>query len=172
MGGVKKPSLRLPIRSAEPALSPTHKGFPLPDLFWQNFCYPFSMIISYGTTDRLATVMDTRVRRLELIAGNVANVDTPGYKGKDLDFSALLEQAGEALPLRRTDARHLGGSSAESDGLPVVETQGTSRPDGNNVSVEEEMVKLNTTNLEYNIATQLLSKKLRGLKEAIQSSSR
>lgn len=130
------------------------------------------MIISYGTTDRLATVMDTRVRRMELIAGNVANVDTPGYKGKDLDFASLLEQAGESLNLQRNDPRHLGGEGGDAEHLPVVESRETSRPDGNNVSVEEEMVKLNTTNLEFNIATQLLSKKLRSIKEAIQSSAR
>ena len=75
--------------------------------------------------------------RLSLIAENVANADTPGYRARDLpDFAAAFRAAD--LSMRQTRAGHVAGGSS----LPaVVLAKGSASPDGNTVSLETEMVR-------------------------------
>jgi flagellar basal-body rod protein FlgB len=54
-------------------------------------------------------------QRLGVLAANLANADTPGFKARDIDFSAVLSQSGEtALPLQVTHAAHIALSDADS----------------------------------------------------------
>jgi flagellar basal-body rod protein FlgB len=89
--------------------------------------------------------------RQEVIASNIANADTPGYKTLDLespaDFSSALQEARDA----------------------VVEVPGmTSRNDGNNVSIDREARLLSENTIRFNLATQLLRGKLKGIRSAIE----
>jgi flagellar basal-body rod protein FlgB len=89
--------------------------------------------------------------RQEVIASNIANADTPGYKTLDLespvDFSAALQEARDA----------------------VVEVPGmTSRNDGNNVSIDREARLLSENTIRFNLATQLLRGQLKGIRSAIE----
>lgn len=90
--------------------------------------------------DILATVenaMRFRSARQGVLAMNVANADTPGYKRVDLEFDAELARAG----LERTSARHLAGSHEGPLGTQrVVDEQAAPRPDGNNVNPDREVV--------------------------------
>ena len=108
---------------------------------------------------RLRRAMDVMAARGELIASNVGNLDTPGYRAKDLDFDAALQRAvGERerkVPLRTTRPGHISGTGAsaalrprEVRGLPV-------RNDGNNVNLEREMLALAETRRRYQVATRL-----------------
>lgn len=75
--------------------------------------------------------------RLSLIAENVANADTPGYRARDLPDFAATFQAGD-LSLRQTRSGHIAGGAS----LPaVVLAEGSASPDGNTVSLEAEMVR-------------------------------
>ena len=75
--------------------------------------------------------------RLSLIAENVANADTPGYRARDLpDFATTYEEG--ALSLRQT---RVGHRAAGTPLATIVATEGTGSPDGNTVSLEEEMVR-------------------------------
>ncbi len=109
--------------------------------------------------------------RQNVLAQNVANAETPGYNAKDLkpfSFGHALELA-EALPVARTNPAHFAGGSGASP-VPVVETdtdaQETS-PDGNRVSVEEQMMKVADTGMEYQTITGLYRKQLGLLKTAL-----
>jgi flagellar basal-body rod protein FlgB len=77
--------------------------------------------------------------RMAVIAENVANADTPGYKAKDMPaFAEVYEAAGQDM--RTTRPGHLAG--AMSSGLPMADTvRGHEAPNGNSVSLEAEMVK-------------------------------
>ena len=77
--------------------------------------------------------------RLGLIARNVAQADTPGYKAVDLeDFSATFQDGAETM--RATRAGHFSSAGHMMD--PVVQTDGGEMsPDGNTVSLSHEMVK-------------------------------
>ena len=77
--------------------------------------------------------------RMAVIAENVANADTPGYKAKDVPpFAEVYEEAG--LELRATRPGHLGAPEDAMTSIPDV-TRGHESPNGNSVSLEAEMVK-------------------------------
>lgn len=75
--------------------------------------------------------------RLALIAENVANADTPGYRARDLpDFSEVFEKG--APSLRQTRPGHL---PAINDSPALIEMNGIASLDGNTVSLETELVR-------------------------------
>jgi flagellar basal-body rod protein FlgB len=77
--------------------------------------------------------------RMAVIAQNVANADTPGYKAKDVPGFAEVF-AGEGLQLRTSRSGHFGAASQAS--APIADTvRGHESPNGNSVSLEAEMVK-------------------------------
>jgi len=102
----------------------------------------------------LERYLDLSAKRQELISSNIANVDTPGYRTRDIDFHGEL-------------ARAVSGD--DSDTEPIVhEVHGlTARPDGNNVSVDREGLLLSEVQLQFNIAEQLLKDNFKTLNLAI-----
>lgn len=122
------------------------------------------------TTEALSRFLDVDVARYKLITTNLANIDTPGYHTRDLDFHAEL---------RRSAAEASGASYSkiEGDGLtpasyqPVARTvRGLmERPDGNNVSVERESLLLAETQMKYNLGVQLLKDQFHTISLAINS---
>lgn len=91
-------------------------------------------------------------RRASLLAENIANADTPGYKPRDLKpFSAALDQA-TVVP-ERTNPMHLPGLLAN-----VAESfarDGETAPDGNAVRIDLELTKLADTQTEQNLVSSL-----------------
>ena len=114
----------------------------------------------------LASGLDLRTRRQSAIAANIANADTPGYRGVDVSFAAALGRAGSTLPLTGTDPRHLTGAGS-SGGDSLVLSGGALRRDGNDVDVDGEMGKLARNQIEYQFLARALGSKFRKLKEAI-----
>jgi len=78
-------------------------------------------------------------RRQSVIADNIANADTPGFKAKDLERSSVFTDS--SLKLRNTNPKHFdaGQSAAE---VTVINTPSLSSesPNGNNVSLEQQMM--------------------------------
>jgi flagellar basal-body rod protein FlgB len=104
--------------------------------------------------DRLAfsleRYMDLLSARQKLVASNVANADTPGYKTRDLDFQSEFQSAVAGPPRAR-----------EVAGL-------TTRNDGNNVSLDREARLLAENALRFNLASNLLRSQVRAVRTAIQ----
>lgn len=112
-------------------------------------------------------------RRLDLIAGNLANLDTPGYRTRDFDFQANLKTAlaglpGQSLPLARTHAGHLGGNGGQ--GVPAAQevATGQERNDGNNVRLDRETMLLSRTQSAYVLASTFLQGEVRRTLGAIK----
>jgi flagellar basal-body rod protein FlgB len=82
--------------------------------------------------------------RQQLIVSNMANIDTPGYHTKDLDFQASIRQA-----MNEGNNVQFEPVSRELQGLPE-------RPDGNNVSIDRESLLLSQTQLQNQIGVQLV----------------
>lgn len=77
--------------------------------------------------------------RMGVIAANVANADTPGFKAQDIgDFASLW--AAEGAAMRATRPGHLARPQAAS--MPARDGGGSEAPNGNSVSLEKEMVKM------------------------------
>lgn len=87
----------------------------------------------------LQTAMRFRLARETVLAGNVANADTPGYRRRDLDFEGVLSET--RTRMARTDAGHLPARSGDPARARVVMGPRGSRPDGNGVDLDQELVE-------------------------------
>ncbi len=119
-------------------------------------------------TNSLFALLSARQRwlgaRFNLLAQNVANADTPGYAARDLDkasFERLLARrlAGTGPEvLQRTDPRHLGGAPLRITAEARVIRSEDVAPDGNAVTLAEQVEKLAATERDYALATSLFRK--------------
>ncbi len=105
-------------------------------------------------TDNLEKYMDLLDVRQKLVASNIANADTPGYKTEDLDFQSAFTQA-------------LHGQNPE----PVQPTGLTTKNDGNNVDLDREARLLAENALRFSVATNLMKSQLTRIKEAIKETT-
>lgn len=112
--------------------------------------------ISTGPMPWLERYLDLAAYRHGVIAGNLANIDTPDYAARDIDFQRELDAA-----LRQ---------ASPAQGPPVVRNVPdlVARPDGNNVSLERETALLAQTQIQFQIGTQLLRAQFRRLQTAIR----
>lgn len=104
-------------------------------------------------------------KRQEVLANNLANVNTPGYKRLDVNFDGALSKA--LQDIRSGDENAL---DALSNLKPQVQQDSSAiavRSDGNSVDVDQEMAFLAENNIRYNALVQLSQKKLEVLKYAI-----
>jgi flagellar basal-body rod protein FlgB len=118
----------------------------------------------------LRTRMQWHQERQKVLAQNVANADTPNYKARDLaapDFQrALGRQA--VLTLARTDAAHIGEGGGGGSQFQVERgAANESRPTGNAVNLEDEMIKVAANQMDYQAAASLYSRSLGLLKTAL-----
>lgn len=87
--------------------------------------------------------------RQKLVAQNIANADTPGYRAKDsADFASIWRSAGSTA-LRTTDTRHISGTQTQTARL--VDAGGEASPNGNTVSLEEELVRQASTRRSFDL---------------------
>ena len=122
-------------------------------------------MVSTSLSEALGRFLDVDVARYKLVATNLANIDTPGYQTRDLDFRAELRRAAAASSA--TDRGNLGLASFE----PVAQRVGglMERPDGNNVSVERESLLLAEAQMKFNLGIQLLKDQFHTISLAINS---
>lgn len=119
--------------------------------------------------------LDLRAQRHQVLASNVANADTPHYKARDFDFSAAMSRAlggrneSGALEMARTASQHLSGDGAGIGAHLQYRTETQSAVDGNTVDMDVERAQIADNALQYQILTQLISDKFRGLRSAMSS---
>jgi len=120
----------------------------------------------------LRTKMQWHQERQRLLAENVANAETPGFRPRDLappKFDDQMRAPGGAVALARSDPSHLaslggGGTTRfEPDRKPFSQI----RPTGNAVSLEDEMLKVAANQMDYQAATSLYGKSLGLIKIAL-----
>ena len=125
------------------------------------------------TLSVLRTKMQWHEARQRLLSENVANSDTPNFRPRDLvepkfDSTGATTGTTGALPLARTSTGHIasadgGDASFDKNRKVGFET----RPAGNAVSLEEEMMKVSANQMDFAAVTQLYSKSLQLIKIAI-----
>ena len=118
--------------------------------------------------------LQLRAQRMEVLANNIANADTPGFKARDIDFrSVLAARLGETgaadAPLTRTNARHLATSRAE----PLTEMLMFRNPqlpslDGNTVDSNMEKTAFADNVLQLQAAMRFVDGRFKGLMTAIK----
>jgi flagellar basal-body rod protein FlgB len=130
-------------------------------------------MIDSAKVEALGRFLDVEVARHKLITSNMANVDTPGFHTRDLDFRKELSRAsGEMLGNGGASFAAYALSSYSSVAYSPVSrpVRGLmERPDGNNVSVERESLLLAETQMKFNLGVQLLKDEFHGISQAINS---
>lgn len=104
---------------------------------------------------RVEDAMRFRVARQGVLAANVANADTPGFRGADLAFDAALVRA--AAPSAPAHPRHLPVDAAAPD-WRVVARDGAPRPDGNDVNLDRELIELTRNAGAFSQQAEVLSR--------------
>ncbi len=121
-----------------------------------------------------ADALRVRSQRAELIANNLANADTPGFKARDVDFRAALAASGYGdasggLALSTTQGRHVGGPAALGGADPALQYRQPLAPslDGNTVDVQVEQASFAENAVRYQATLTFINSRLRGLMTAI-----
>ena len=120
-----------------------------------------------------AQALTLRSQRTELLAANLANADTPGYRARDIDFKAALAQAGgnaqQGVHLQTTNAAHIGPKMANGAPAPELKYRNPLAPslDGNTVDAQLEQAAFAENTVRYQATLQFLNSKFRGLMTAI-----
>jgi flagellar basal-body rod protein FlgB len=123
-----------------------------------------------------AEALKLRSQRTEVLATNLANADTPGYRARDIDFKTALANAGAptaggGVQLTTTSAAHIDPASngGAVDGNPNLKYRVPLAPalDGNTVDVQMEQAAFAENSVRYQATLTLLGSKLRNLMTAI-----
>ena len=124
----------------------------------------------------LRTKMQWHQERQSVLSENVANSDTPNFRPRDL-VAPRFDQSGDvtgamgALPMLRTSAAHIAPRDGAGDSFDQNKKAGfETRPAGNAVNLEDEMLKVSANQMDYAAVTQLYSKSLQLIKTAIGKS--
>lgn len=98
--------------------------------------------------------------RQAVVAQNVANADTPGYKARDLPPFAEVYEAGDAMPMHATRPGHLSGGPEAGAPRPRIAPTDDIAPNGNTVSLETEMLRSVEANRAHSRALTIYGKSL------------
>lgn len=103
--------------------------------------------------------MSRATRRQSMLTENMANINTPGYKRKDIDFNIALD-----------DAMGVGGHSSDyrDQRAQAASDQTSIAEDGNNVDLEREVAGMAETDLRFQALTDMTAAYFSGLKSAIR----
>jgi len=130
----------------------------------------------------LESAISARAIKQDLIAGNIANADTPGYKPRDLDFeTALSKKAAEEfgnktteqkLELAKTDSKMMDPVDDFDPSKPTIYIRDghLARNDGNSVDLDVETTELSKNNMMYNSVIEALKKETQIFKAVISAS--
>lgn len=122
-------------------------------------------------TALMQKALDGAWLRQEVLAENVANSETPGYKRQDVDFRTALAKAVEPrMTLLTTSERHV--DSRGSQGIRVTQDEGRITPDGNGVDMDREMAEVSANAMYYAAVSRQLSGYLSLIRRAVTEGRR
>lgn len=122
-----------------------------------------------GKTQLIEDALKMASLRQKLIASNLANIETPGYRAQDLKFFDYLKAIDhDSAELKSTNPRHFRSSKSGNELKPREDLLGVEKPDGNNVDLDIEMSKLKFTKSYYQTASSLLKHKFQMIMSVIK----
>lgn len=110
--------------------------------------------------------------RQRVIADNIANADTPGFKARTLtspDFKAMVDAGGRPRPqVQATAAMVALGAERGGSARPVLDREVTeTKPDGNNVTLEQQLLAMGQVQADYATLTSIYRKQLGLIRSAL-----
>lgn len=120
--------------------------------------------------------LDGSSQRQRTLNNNVANVDTPNYKRRDVDFISALRKesksSNKSSKLASTDSKHIPFKDSSSQFKRIQQNNSSARNDGNNVEIDREMAEIAKNNIYYNAMAQQLSDRFKLLNNVIDKGGR
>ena len=95
--------------------------------------------------------------RNRVIANNISNINTAGYKRKYVSFEDTLQNTIKSVSLKTSSEKHISSSSESGDERIITDKSTSTRSDGNNVDIDTEMVNLTANNMMYESLTTALN---------------
>ncbi|MBT0584968.1 flagellar basal body rod protein FlgB [Alteromonas oceanisediminis] len=110
-----------------------------------------------------------RTEQMEVISGNLANANTPGYKARGIDFQQAMKSAklAQSHNLVKTHEKHMSGSTQPQWDLKFREPTQPDTGDGNTVDIQHERNQFLDVGMRFQASTELLSGKIKGMKKAL-----
>ncbi|MEE1340410.1 MAG: flagellar basal body rod protein FlgB [Succinivibrionaceae bacterium] len=129
----------------------------------------FSTASMFGIHEQALSI---RTRRAEILASNIANADTPGYKAQDLDFKTALKNAQKNISsgtnIALTNDKHLNIENIGSDSAIMFrQNYQPDTGDGNSVDINIERMAYMQNSLEYQTTIEFLNSRINGLRKVI-----
>lgn len=121
--------------------------------------------------------MNLRSQRHQVLASNIANADTPHYKARDFNFETAMQNAmagrqnAGGVALARTAAGHIAGGASSGAAAVQYRKETQSAVDGNTVDMDVERAQIAENAMQYQILTQLIGDKFKGIRSALASTS-
>ena len=119
----------------------------------------------------LEQAMSTATLKQRVHTANIANVDTPNYKSKQVSFQSALDTAIHRQPLAsiKTEPQHIAFSTETGESSHLIKENNSTKitPNGNNVDMDSEMAELAKNQLWYNALTERVNGKFNSLRSVI-----
>jgi len=132
--------------------------------------------------DLMASALNYRAARQDMIAGNIANADTPFYRPRDIRFEDVLAQKSasifgeksQTLPMARTNGAHLNGSEVPAETKPTIFFRDghMARNDGNSVDLDVETTEMAKNSTMYKALVEAIKKDGAIFKSVIDASAK
>jgi flagellar basal-body rod protein FlgB len=118
--------------------------------------------------DGHARVLGLANQRLQLLADNVANADTPNYKAKDIDFLSAMRAAGQqGVRMQATNPQHIATTAGSNQAETLYRVPDQPSLDGNTVDTQKESASIAETSVRYQATLTFLNQRISGLRMAI-----
>jgi flagellar basal-body rod protein FlgB len=114
-----------------------------------------------------AQALGLRSKRIEVLARNIANADTPHFKAKDIDFRSVLKQTKEAA-LNTTSNLHMAMPMEENPGGEMYRIPFNAAFDGNTVELNVEQAKFGQIAADYQTTLNILENRVSGIRRALR----
>lgn len=113
--------------------------------------------------------LQVRAKRMEVLAQNIANADTPNYKARDIDFREVMREAGsDGGAMRATNVQHFAnGAELNADGLRF-RTPFNTAFDGNTVEMSVEQAQYGKAAADYQATLHFLEQRVSGMRKALR----
>jgi flagellar basal-body rod protein FlgB len=120
---------------------------------------------AFGIHER---ALDLRGQRMEVIAQNIANVDTPFYKAKDVDFKQVLDETQTERSMRATHSAHIQSADSVQQGNTVFTIPFNPSIDGNTVEMSVEQAKYGKAAAQYQATLRFIEGDISGIRKALR----
>lgn len=122
-----------------------------------------------GTIQVLEQSLNYATAKNRVIANNIANVDTPGYKAQKVVFKDLLDREAAAFATKVTDDQHIRFNESKGREFRTVTIPNTTyNHNGNNVDIDQQMAELAKNQIQYQALVDRINSKFKGLESVLR----